>query len=48
MIYDKEKLLHVYDQTVAEKPRKNPAITDRASTGGQSKEVSQPTAKPRF
>ncbi len=48
MIFDKEKLLNVYDQTVAEKPRKNPPVTDRALTGGQSKEVSQPTAKPKF
>ncbi len=48
MIFDKEKLLHIYDQTVAEKPRKNPPVTDRALTGGQSKEVSLPTAKPKF
>ena len=27
MIFDKEKLLMVYDRTVADKPRKNPAIT---------------------
>ncbi len=48
MIFDKEKLLHVYDQTAAEKPRKNPPVTDGALTGGQSKDVAQPTAKPKF
>jgi NADH-quinone oxidoreductase subunit I len=27
MIYDKEKLLAIFDETRAEKPRKNPSIT---------------------
>ena len=48
MVFDKEKLLQVYDETKEIKPRKNPAVTDRGLTGGQSKEVAQPTAKPKL
>ncbi len=33
MIFDKEKLLGVYDATVTLKPRKNPKITGYAGTG---------------
>jgi len=33
MILDKEKLLEVYDRTVATKPRKNPKITGYPGTG---------------
>jgi NADH-quinone oxidoreductase subunit I len=43
MVFDKEKLLHVYEETKALKPRKNPAVTDYGLTGGQSKEVGKPT-----
>ena len=42
MIFDKEKLLRVFDETVKAKPRKNPSITDYGLTGGQSKDVAQP------
>ncbi len=42
MIFDKEKLLHVFDETKDEKPRKNPAVTDYGLTGGQSKAVGTP------
>ena len=48
MIFDKEKLLAVYDQTRDRKPRKNPPVTDYALTGGQSPEVARPTAEPRI
>jgi NADH-quinone oxidoreductase subunit I len=47
MIFDKEKLLHIYDVTRELKPRKNPAVTDYGLTGGQSKAVATPTAKPK-
>ncbi|MGE0482145.1 MAG: NADH-quinone oxidoreductase subunit I [Phycisphaerae bacterium] len=43
MIFDKEKLLHVYDQTKDIKPRKNPPVTDYGLTGGQDKSVAKPT-----
>ncbi len=33
MIFDKEKLLQVFDRTCEEKPRKNPRITGYAGTG---------------
>ncbi len=46
MIFDKEKLLSVYEETKELKPRKNPAVTDYGLTGGQSKEVARPTAEP--
>lgn len=45
MIFDKEKLLRVYEETKELKPRKNPAVTDYGLTGGQSKDVAQPNAK---
>lgn len=35
MILDKEELLSIYDQTVAEKGRKNPRITGYAGTGNR-------------
>ncbi len=44
MIFDKEKLLHVYDVTKDIKPRKNPPVTDYGLTGGQSHDVAKPTA----
>ena len=44
MIFDKEKLLDVYEKTKELKPRKDPPITDYGLTGGQSKEVAKPTA----
>jgi NADH-quinone oxidoreductase subunit I len=47
MIFDKEKLLQVYEETKMLKPRKNPAITDYGLTGGQSKEVARPSAEPK-
>ncbi len=47
MILDKEKLLHVFDQTKDIKPRKNPAVTDYGLTGGQDKNVANPTATPK-
>ncbi len=34
MVFDKEKLLEVFDQTRALKPRKNPHITGYTNTGG--------------
>ena len=45
MIYDKEKLLQVFDETKDEKPRKNPAVTDYGLTGGQCKDVAKPNAE---
>jgi len=48
MIFDKEKLLHVYDRTKEQKPRKNPPVTDYGLTGGQEKAVAAPTAKPKM
>jgi NADH-quinone oxidoreductase subunit I len=47
MIFDKEKLLHVYDVTCHGKPRKNPPVTDYGLTGGQDKAVAAPTAHPK-
>ena len=44
MVFDKEKLLHVYEQTKHDKPRKNPAVTDYGLTGGQDKAVAEPTS----
>ena len=46
MIFDKEKLLQVYEETKELKPRKNPPVTDYGLTGGQSKDVARPTAEP--
>jgi len=48
MIFDKEKLLAIYDQTKDLKPRKNPPLTDYALTGGQGREVAEPTARPKL
>lgn len=45
MIFDKEKLLHVYEQTKHDKPRKNPAVTDYGLTGNQDKAVAKPTGQ---
>jgi len=47
MIFDKEKLLQVYDETKEIKPRKNPAVTDYGLTGGQDKDVARPTSEPK-
>jgi NADH-quinone oxidoreductase subunit I len=44
MIFDKEKLLHIFDETKAVKPRKNPAVTDYGLTGGQAKDAGTPNA----
>lgn len=44
MVFDKEKLLEVYDRTKDIKPRKNPPVTDYGMTGGQQRDVAQPTA----
>jgi NADH-quinone oxidoreductase subunit I len=48
MIFDKEKLLQVYEETKDIKPRKNPAVTDYGLTGSQSREVARPTAEPKI
>ena len=45
MIYDKEKLLQVFDETLEMKPRKNPPVTDYAHTGGQAPDVARPNAE---
>ncbi len=45
MIYDKSKLLQVFEETKELKPRKNPAVTDYGLTGGQSKDIAQPNAE---
>jgi NADH-quinone oxidoreductase subunit I len=45
MIFDKEKLLEVYDQTKDAKPRKNPPVTDYGLTGGQDPLAAQPNAE---
>jgi NADH-quinone oxidoreductase subunit I len=44
MIFDKEKLLQVYEETKDTKPRKNPAVTGYGLTGGQPKRTSGPPA----
>ncbi len=44
MIFDKEKLLQVFDETKDLKPRKNPAVTDYGLTGGQPLEIARPNA----
>ncbi|MFN0135672.1 MAG: NuoI/complex I 23 kDa subunit family protein [Phycisphaerae bacterium] len=48
MIFDKEKLLHVFDQTKDIKPRKNPAVTNYGLTGGQDKGVATPNTEPKI
>lgn len=45
MIFDKEKLLAVYEQTKDIKPRKNPPVTDYAHTGGQDQSVAKPNVE---
>ena len=45
MIFDKEKLLQVYEVTKDRKPRKNPPVTDYPLTGGQGSEVGQPNVR---
>ncbi len=47
MIFDKEKLLRVFDETKDIKPRKNPPVTDYGLTGGQDRSVASPNAKPK-
>ncbi|MFQ5806753.1 MAG: NuoI/complex I 23 kDa subunit family protein [Phycisphaerae bacterium] len=47
MIFDKEKLLRVYEETKELKPRKNPPVTDYGLTGGQGKEVAKPSVEPK-
>lgn len=42
MIFDKAKLLAVYEATKDVKPRKNPAVTDYGLTGDQPRTVAQP------
>ena len=37
MIFDKEKLLSIYDETIDAKPRKNPKITGYQGTGDRSR-----------
>jgi len=48
LIFDKEKLLAIYDETRALKPRKNPPVTDYALTGGQGQDVARPTTQPKL
>ena len=45
MIFDKEKLLDVYEKTKDLKPRKNPPVTDYGLTGGQDKRVAEPNVE---
>ncbi len=45
LIFDKEKLLQVYEETKQTKPRKNPPITDYGLTGGQDRAVAQPNVE---
>jgi NADH-quinone oxidoreductase subunit I len=45
MIYDKEKLLEVFDRTVKIKPRKNPKITGYAGTGNRSNASASETSQ---
>ena len=48
MIFDKEKLLEVFERTKDIKPRKNPPVTDYALTGGQERGVAAPSAEPKI
>jgi NADH-quinone oxidoreductase subunit I len=48
MIFDKEKLLQVYEETKDIKPRKNPPVTDYGLTGGQSKDVAASNAERQY
>jgi NADH-quinone oxidoreductase subunit I len=45
LIFDKAKLLQVFEETKAVKPRKNPAVTDYGLTGGQPRAVAQPNVE---
>ena len=45
MVFDKEKLLDVYEKTKELKPRKDPAVTDYGLTGGQDQSVAAPNAE---
>ncbi len=45
MIFDKEKLLQVFEETKHTKPRKDPPITDYGLTGGQGKDVASPNVE---
>ena len=45
MVFDKAKLLDVFEKTKAIKPRKNPAVTDYGLTGGQDKAVGTPNVE---
>ncbi len=45
LIFDKAKLLEMFDRTKHLKPRKNPAVTDYGLTGGQSKDVATPNVE---
>ncbi|MFH1745593.1 MAG: NADH-quinone oxidoreductase subunit I [Planctomycetota bacterium] len=47
MVFDKEKLLAVYEATKDEKPRKNPPVTDYGLTGGQARDVADPNVEPQ-
>jgi len=42
MIFDKQKLLEVYDRTVGVKPRRNPKITGYAGTGHRERTAQPP------
>jgi NADH-quinone oxidoreductase subunit I len=48
MIFDKEKLLRIFDKTKDTKPRKNPPITDYGLTGGQDKSVARSNAESKI
>jgi NADH-quinone oxidoreductase subunit I len=48
MIFDKAKLLEVFEQTKDLKPRKNPPVTDYALTGGQDRSVAAPNTEPKL
>ena len=47
LVFDKEKLLQIYEETKDLKPRKNPAVTDYGLTGGQSPDVARPNVEPK-
>jgi NADH-quinone oxidoreductase subunit I len=45
MIFDKDKLLSMYDQTAGQKPRKNPRITGYPRVAGQSEDPQPETSE---
>jgi hypothetical protein len=45
MILDKEELLAVFDETVQQKPRKNPRITGYSNTGDRAGKSGDSEAK---